>query len=148
DINAGGKDTPLLVLDGHPNIEVRLYNPFRNRSGIARLLEMLQRGFSLNHRMHNKAWIADGRVAIVGGRTVRLEYFSASESSTFHALALRLCGPEVAQASAVFDGFWNSDAVAPVSDLGQLGMADIRAVADRIGDEARTAAAQRYLQRV
>ncbi|MGY1459019.1 MULTISPECIES: phospholipase D family protein [unclassified Luteimonas] len=148
DINAGGKDTPLLVLDGHPNIQVRLYNPFRNRSGIARLLEMLQRGFSLNHRMHNKAWIADGRVAIVGGRNVGLEYFSASESSNFHDLDLLLFGPEVAQASAIFDAFWNSDAVVPLSDLGQLGMDDIRAVADTIGTEARTPAAQRYLQRV
>lgn len=148
DINAGGKDTPLLVLDGHPNIEVRLYNPFRNRSGIARLLEMLQRGFSLNHRMHNKAWIADGRVAIVGGRNVGLEYFSASEASNFHDLDLLLFGPEVAQASAIFDQFWNSEAVAPVASLGQLGMDDILRVADDLGTEARTAAAARYLQRV
>ncbi|GGK02924.1 phospholipase D family protein [Luteimonas terricola] len=148
DINSGGKDTALLVLDGHPNIEVRLYNPFRNRSGIARLLEMLQRGFSLNHRMHNKAWIADGRVAIVGGRNVGLEYFSASKSSNFHDLDLLLFGPEVAQASAIFDAFWNSEAVVPLSDLGGLGMDDIRAVLEAIGDEARTPAAQRYLQRV
>ncbi|WP_133000962.1 phospholipase D family protein [Luteimonas arsenica] len=148
DINAGGKDTPLLVLDGHPNIEVRLYNPFRNRSGIARLLEMLQRGFSLNHRMHNKAWIADGRVAIVGGRNVGLEYFSASEESNFHDLDLLLFGPEVAQASRIFDQFWNSEAVAPLSDLGELSLADIRAIVEDIGDDARTAAAQRYLERV
>src|SRR5690554_1874404 len=148
DINAGGKDTPLLVLDGHPNIEVRLYNPFRNRSGIARLLEMLQRGFSLNHRMHNKAWIADGRVAIVGGRNVGLEYFGASETSNFHDLDLLLFGPEVARASAIFDDFWNSEAVVPLSDLGDLGLPDILAVFETVGGEARTPAAQRYLERV
>jgi len=148
DINAGGKDTPLLVLDGHPNIEVRLYNPFRNRSGIARLLEMLQRGFSLNHRMHNKAWIADGRVAIVGGRNVGLEYFGASEGSNFHDLDLLLFGPEVAQASAIFDGFWNSEAVVPLSDLGRLGLDDIRAIVERVGGDAGSAAARRYLERV
>ncbi|MGY0651361.1 phospholipase D family protein [Luteimonas sp. A537] len=148
DINAGGKDTPLLVLDGHPNIEVRLYNPFRNRDGIARLLELLQRGFSLNHRMHNKAWIADGRVAIVGGRNIGLEYFSASAASNFHDLDLLLFGPEVAQASRIFDGFWNSEAVVPLSDLGRLGMQDIRDMLGLIGTEARTAEAQRYLQRV
>lgn len=148
DINAGGKDRPLLVLDGHPNIEVRLYNPFRNREGIARLLEMLQRGFSLNHRMHNKAWIADGRVAIVGGRNVGLEYFSASESSNFHDLDLLLFGPEVAEAGAIFDAFWNSGAVVPLSDLRRLGMDDIRAIVGRIGDEAGSADARRYLERV
>ncbi|HEY4530454.1 MAG TPA: phospholipase D family protein [Luteimonas sp.] len=148
DINSGGKDTPLLVLDGHPNIEVRLYNPFRNRGGIARLLEMLQRGFSLNHRMHNKAWIADGRVAIVGGRNIGLEYFSASEASNFHDLDLLLFGPEVEQASRIFDAFWNSEAVVPLSDLGKLGMDDIRATVDTIGGEARSDAARRYMERV
>lgn len=148
DINAGGKDTALLVLDGHRNIEVRLYNPFRNRSGIARLLEMLQRGFSLNHRMHNKAWIADGRVAIVGGRNVGLEYFGASAASNFHDLDLLLFGPEVAQASAIFDAFWNSAAVVPLSDLGTLDMAGIRAMVEGIDREAEGAAARRYLERV
>ena len=148
DINAGGKDAPLLVLDGHPNIEVRLYNPFRNRGGIARLLEMLQRGFSLNHRMHNKAWIADGRVAIVGGRNIGLEYFSASEASNFHDLDLLLFGPEVEQASRIFDAFWNSEAVVPLSDLGKLGLDDIRATVDDIAGEARSVAARRYMERV
>ena len=148
DINAGGKDTPLLVLDGHPNIEVRLYNPFRNRSGIARLLEMLQRGFSLNHRMHNKAWIADGRVAIVGGRNIGLEYFDAAEGANFHDLDLLLFGPEVAQASAIFDAFWNSGAVVPVGDLGHLGMDDIHRIVARIGEEARSGPARRYMERV
>ncbi|NLA68342.1 MAG: phospholipase D family protein [Gammaproteobacteria bacterium] len=148
DINAGGKDTPLLVLDGHPNIEVRLYNPFRNRSGVARLLEMLQRGFSLNHRMHNKAWVADGRVAIVGGRNIGLEYFSASQDANFHDLDLLLFGPEVAEASAIFDAFWNSEAVVPLSHLGKLGMDDIHAVFARTGDEAGGEAARRYLERV
>ena len=148
DINAGGKDTPLLVLDGHPGIEVRLYNPFRNRDGIARLLEMLQRGFSLNHRMHNKAWIADGRVAIVGGRNVGLEYFSASDASNFHDLDLLLFGPEVERASEIFDAFWNSEAVVPLSDLGTLGLDDIRATVEAIGGEARSAEARRYMERV
>lgn len=148
DISAGGKDRPLLVLDGHPNIEVRLYNPFRNREGIARLLEMLQRAFSLNHRMHNKAWIADGRVAIVGGRNIGLEYFGASQDSNFHDLDLLMFGPEVAQASAIFDDFWNSGAAVPLSDLGRLRMDDIRAIVERVGDEAGTAAARRYLERV
>ncbi|MGP1665628.1 MAG: hypothetical protein ACTS5I_06910, partial [Rhodanobacter sp.] len=38
DINTKGLDPALLALDAHANIEVRLYNPFRNRSGVWRLL--------------------------------------------------------------------------------------------------------------
>lgn len=77
DLNAEGIDPQLMALDAHPNIELRLYNPFRNRQGLARLFEMVHRVFSLNYRMHNKAWIADGRVAVVGGRNIGEAYFSA-----------------------------------------------------------------------
>ncbi|MGO1893526.1 MAG: phospholipase D-like domain-containing protein, partial [Luteimonas sp.] len=73
DINTSGKDGALLAMGEHPNVEVRVYNPFRNRDGIRRLMEMVQRVWSINHRMHNKAWIADGRVAVVGGRNIGVE---------------------------------------------------------------------------
>jgi len=86
DMNAEGLDSKLLLLDTHPNIEIRLYNPFRNRTGVWRVLELVQRIFSVNHRMHNKAWIADGRVAVVGGRNIGAEYFSAGEQVNFRDL--------------------------------------------------------------
>ena len=73
DMNAEGMDSKLLLLDSHPNIELRLYNPFRNRTGPARIIELVQRIFSVNHRMHTKAGIADGRVAVVGGRNIGVE---------------------------------------------------------------------------
>ena len=74
-MNTQGLTPALMALDTHPNIELRLYNPFRNRDGLWRMLEMVQRIFSVNHRMHNKSSIADGRVAIVGGRNIGEEYF-------------------------------------------------------------------------
>lgn len=148
DINALGKDTALLALDAHPNIEVRAYNPFRNRGGLGRLYEMGQRLFSLNHRMHNKAWIADNRVAVVGGRNIGVEYFAASHESNFHDLDLVLFGPAVAQASAVFDTFWNSDAVVPLASLNRAGADERAAVAAAIRAEAQGPEARRYLDRV
>ncbi|MBJ7573805.1 phospholipase D family protein [Luteimonas sp. MC1828] len=148
DISAGGKDGQLMLLDSHAGIEVRVYNPFRNRDGISRLLEMLQRVFSLNHRMHNKAWIADGRVAVVGGRNIGLEYFSASDDANFHDLDLLLFGPAVADADAIFDAFWNSDAAVPLAGLNKRRDFDAPAILAAIGGEAETAAARRYLERV
>src|SRR5690349_11039847 len=47
DINAEGLDAQMLALDAHPNIELRLFNAFRNRAGPARLLETLQRAESI-----------------------------------------------------------------------------------------------------
>lgn len=153
DINAAGKDLALLALDAHPRIEVRLYNPLRNRNGIARAMEMLQRFFRLNHRMHNKAWIADGRMAVLGGRNIGIEYFSASDESNFHDLDLVLFGPAVQQASDIFDRYWNSDAAVPVASLGDGPVgpeqdASTRELIVRAQAEAESPAARAYLQRV
>jgi len=65
--------------------------------------------------MHNKAWIADNRVAIVGGRNIGDEYFGASEHSNFSDLDLLLAGPIVADVSASFDEYWNSPNAVPVA---------------------------------
>src|SRR5690606_37301870 len=117
DINTSGKDASLLALDAHPNIEIRGYNPFRNRDGIGRLVEMVQRMCSITYRMHNKAWIADNRVAIVGGRNIGTEYFDAHGETNFRDLDVLLFGPAVDQASATFDPFWHSDAVVPIDRM-------------------------------
>ncbi|BCH22452.1 phospholipase D family protein [Mesorhizobium sp. L-8-3] len=120
DINSRGSDTAYLSLDSHPNIAVRLFNPSRATSGtLRRGLEMTLRAFSATRRMHNKAWIADGTVAIVGGRNIGDEYFDAAETN-FQDLDLALLGPAVQETEAVFDAFWNSDAAIPIRALARL----------------------------
>lgn len=117
DMNAAGKDPALLLLNAHPGIEVRLFNPARNRdAGLRRALEMGLRFVGFNRRMHNKAWIADNRLAIVGGRNVGDEYFGAADTN-FRDTDLLLLGPAVEQASEIFDSFWNSAAVLPLRQL-------------------------------
>lgn len=148
DMNAQGLDPQLMALDAHPNIEIRLYNPFRRREGIRRVVETVQRAFSVTHRMHNKAWIADGRVAIVGGRNIGDEYFAAARDVNFHDLDLVLFGPAVADASRIFDAFWNSSAVVPVSKLNEKGSAALRELMREADDRAATTDAAPFLARV
>jgi putative cardiolipin synthase len=108
DIDARSKHELFVVADLHPNLEVRVFNPFYSRSGVlGKITEAVLRGSRLNHRMHNKAWIADNRVAIVGGRNIGDEYFGASRHSNFSDLDLLLAGPIVTQVSASFDDYWN-----------------------------------------
>lgn len=145
DIGIGDMDATLLAMDSHENIELRVYNPFRNRTGVMRLLEMVQRAWGVNHRMHNKAWIADGRVAVVGGRNIGVEYFSAAEEFNFHDLDMVLFGPAVADASAIFDDFWNSEAAIPIEALNRKPPSTIRAVLAQIQEESKTEEARRFL---
>lgn len=148
DMNAKGMDSKLLLLDGHPNIEIRLYNPFRNRDGIGRVLELVQRGFSLNHRMHNKAWIADNRVAVVGGRNIGVEYFEAGKDVNFRDLDMLMFGPAVQQASTAFDAYWNSSAAVPLSTLADGRSADFGKLMRTIDAEAGGPAAEAYITRL
>lgn len=118
DMTAHGKDSELAALDRHRNVEVRLFNPSRSRDGtVGRALEMVLRPVSMNRRMHNKAWIVDGRVAVVGGRNIGDEYFDASAATNFMDLDAVLLGPAVQQTEAIFDAFWNSAAVIPLEAL-------------------------------
>ena len=111
-------DAQLMALDAHPNLELRVYNPYRTRSSrIGNVLEFVFTGFRPNHRMHNKAWIADGQVAIVGGRNIGDEYFGLHEGFNFRDLGVLMTGAVVAEAEADFDRYWNSPMVLPLAAL-------------------------------
>lgn len=110
----------LDALDAHTNIEVRLFNPFGSRDPgvLSTLGQMLLEFRRLNRRMHNKSFIVDNRVAIIGGRNIGDEYFDASGESNFRDLDLLAIGPVVRDASRAFDDYWNDEAAVPASAYG------------------------------
>ena len=105
-------------MDAHPNQEVRLFNPWKERALGGRLGESLSELERVNQRMHNKAMIVDNQAAILGGRNIGDEYMGLHPELNFHDLDVIGIGPVARQASAVFDLYWNSDWVVPVSALG------------------------------
>jgi cardiolipin synthase C len=107
DINLSGQDAPIAALDAHPNIEIRIFNPFANRG--ARLFDSVIDLDRVNHRMHNKILVADNAVAIVGGRNIGNHYFEVATDANFRDLDIAAAGPVVRDISGVFDYFWNSD---------------------------------------
>ncbi len=116
DMDARAKNAGFAGLDAHENIEVRIFNPFASRSGKASHIGELVTSFRrLNHRMHNKSWIADNRVAVVGGRNLGDEYFNASAGSNFVDLDLAMVGPIVRQVSDGFDRYWNAHSNYPIA---------------------------------
>jgi len=108
DINPRTSDAAYLALNAHPNIELKLFNPSGMRNGsLLRAVELVFRLFAMTRRMHNKAWIADDTIAIVGGRNVGDAYFDAAETN-FRDLDLLLVGAAVQQTSRIFESFWGS----------------------------------------
>ncbi|WP_153067415.1 phospholipase D-like domain-containing protein [Steroidobacter cummioxidans] len=118
DVDARRNNDAIAALSAHPNIEIRTFNPFASRRGTLSLVAEGLRSFSrVNRRMHNKSWIADNRIAIVGGRNVGDEYFSASEEVNFLDLDFAMVGPVVREASKSFDEYWNSASAYPMETL-------------------------------
>ena len=103
------RDALMARIDRHPNIHIRVFNPWNDRSLIGRGLDMLSDFPRLNRRMHNKQMVVDNRVAIIGGRNLAQEYFGLSPEFNFHDLDVIGVGPVARQASQVFDRYWNSD---------------------------------------
>ena len=119
DHHTGGRDFEMATFDAHPNIEVRLFNPYMGRHVVmvSRPVDFMVHPSRLNRRMHNKVFAVDNAAAIVGGRNIGDEYFEASEGMEFHDLDLLAFGPVVKQVSTCFDDYWNSEWAVPIGAL-------------------------------
>jgi putative cardiolipin synthase len=106
----------ILPLAAHPNIEVRIFNPFLLRQDLSFLrgLEYVLEAGRVNYRMHNKLFIADNAIAVTGGRNVGDEYFQASNERDFGDFDLVAAGPIVRKLSRSFDKYWNDRLAVPV----------------------------------
>jgi putative cardiolipin synthase len=119
DLYTAKSQQPLLALAQVPNVEVRLFNPFCcGRDGfISRFVASPQEIGRLNHRMHNKLFIADGVMAVVGGRNIADEYFVLSQAQNFIDMDAVVVGKVVPRLEAIFDSYWNSQEVWPIDDI-------------------------------
>ncbi len=110
DINTAGYDMGMAALDSHPNFEIRVFNPFVNRT--FRELDALGSFSRINRRMHNKSFTVDNQITIFGGRNIGDEYFGAGEGATFFDLDVAAIGPIVKDVSSMFDLYWNHERAA------------------------------------
>ena len=120
DQNGTQLDARLKALSQHPNFEIKLFNPYKYRQ--FRLMDYLFRFSAINHRMHNKLLIADGSIAITGGRNISREYFDASEHFQFTDMDILFAGTAVNAANQSFIDFWNHQLSYAIPQL--LGTAD------------------------
>ncbi|MFM0396338.1 phospholipase D family protein [Paraburkholderia phytofirmans] len=119
DLNFKDIDQVMAGLNSHDNIEIRVFNPFGSaQEGVfERTTNVFTQLGHFTRRMHNKAMIADNQIAIVGGRNLGDEYFSASETLQFRDLDVLAAGPITADVSASFDDYWNSSIAYPLRVL-------------------------------
>lgn len=115
DQNGTKLDTQLKALATHPNIQIKLYNPYKFRN--IRVIDYIFRTAKINRRMHNKLIVADGIIAVTGGRNISSEYFDASYSFQFTDLDVLFFGTAVKKANTVMNQFWNNQLSYPVEQF-------------------------------
>ena len=136
DLYTSGMDPLLLGLDAHPNVEVRLFNPFPagRKNFLTRFTVNAHEFDRVHRRMHNKLFIADGVMAVAGGRNIADEYFMASAGANFVDLDTFIIGAILPRLGELFDLYWNSDRVLPIRAIlkPEASDAELRAEFDRL----------------
>lgn len=118
DLILHGHDQLIANLQAEPNIEFRMFNPWKERGSMAgRAGEMIAEMERLNTRMHDKLMIVDGRAAVIGGRNIGDHYFGLNHVYNFHDTDLLGVGHIASQANRTFDKFWNSEWVVSADNL-------------------------------
>ncbi|WP_204117339.1 phospholipase D family protein [Paraburkholderia sp. C35] len=119
DLNFKDIDRVMAALNSHDNIEIRVFNPFgsADTSFYQRSENFFTKVGAFTRRMHNKAMISDNQLAIVGGRNLGDEYFSASPTLQFRDIDVLAAGPIASDISASFDSYWNDSNAYPLRAL-------------------------------
>ena len=118
DMFTGGYDAGMVGLDSHPNIEIRVFNPFARRS--SRIMDGVTSFSRINRRMHNKSFTVDNQITLIGGRNIADEYFGAREDAKFGDLDVLAIGPIVRDISNMFDSYWAHERAAPTGAFADI----------------------------
>ena len=115
DIFTTAKDRGLLLINQHPNIEVRLFNPVSRRG--FHTLNFVGDFRQANRRMHNKSFTVDNQISVVGGRNIADEYFQLKTDSVFVDFEVLAMGPIATEISESFDIYWNHSRAVPMHQI-------------------------------
>lgn len=145
DTTSDDLEQTIATLTMHPHIQIRVFNPLHlGRSTV--VTRTMGRLFNLSQqhrRMHNKLWLVDNCVAIVGGRNLGDEYFDAEPNRNFTDIDMLSVGPVAAQLEYSFDEYWNNVLSKPIEQFisfkpSSKDLKDLRTRLDASLEETRT----------
>jgi cardiolipin synthase C len=122
DLYTGGADTLWQAFAAHPGVQVRLFNPFtraRSSGPVGRFAAAPFDWGRINHRMHNKLFVADGAWAIFGGRNIADIYYLKLQADNFIDIDVLAAGALLPAMQAEFDRYWNAPTAYPLASIVQ-----------------------------
>lgn len=115
DNNSASLQSVYRTMATHPNVEVRLFNPYRFRK--LRALDILLNFNRITRRMHNKTFTIDQRISLIGGRNMSNQYYNIGDNSQFSDMDVMLVGQAVHDIQNSFDEYWTHPYAYPVQQL-------------------------------
>ena len=115
DYGTNSDSVDVVLLNQHPNIEVKVFNTVSNRTRLLYYPQFLMDFNRLNSRMHNKLFIVDNVAYITGGRNVGSNYFYPETASNFSDTDVLFLGDMTKYATASFNEYWNHHLSIPAS---------------------------------
>ncbi|MDR2299554.1 MAG: phospholipase D family protein [Comamonas sp.] len=119
DFHSTGPDAQVMRLAFVPNVEMRMFNPLAGSraSTLGRAWTILTDFQRAQQRMHNKLFVADNAMGVIGGRNLGDAYFDAANDGNFVDVDVLAAGPVVKDLSRSFDSYWNNVRAYPVQSL-------------------------------
>lgn len=136
DFHSTGANAQVMRLAFVPGIEMRMFNPLAGArsSALGRAYTLLTDFQRAQQRMHNKLFIADNAMGVIGGRNLGDAYFDADSASNFVDLDVLAAGPVVGDLSRSFDSYWNNQRAYPVQSL--ISLKELKQLRERFaGDD-------------
>lgn len=131
DLKLRNRTRSVAALCRHPNLKIRVFNPWRHRSSrVGQAFELIRRFQVLDRRMHNKLLVEDDRRAIFGGRNIAAEHFGLGKTFNLVDHDLLLNGAEATELTRVFETYWES-AVSPTEAAFDVSVSDADLAATR-----------------
>ena len=120
DLYTGGADPLWRAFAAHAGVQVRLFNPFTSARGsgpVGRFAAAPWDWGRINHRMHNKLFVADGAWALFGGRNIADIYYLKLEANNFIDIDVLTAGALLPALQAQFDRYWNAPTAYPLAAI-------------------------------
>ena len=138
DFHGTGRNALVMRMAFVPNVQMRMFNPLPGdrESSIGRMWHAVSDFQRAQQRMHNKLFLADNVMGVMGGRNLGDSYFGNAQSNFIDADVL-IAGPLVQELSRSFDEYWNNERAYPVQSLIDK---------EKLDDMRRTFAAQQDAQ--
>ncbi len=146
DLYTGGANALWRGVAAHDGVQVRLFNPFtaaRGSGPVGRFAAAPWDWGRVNHRMHNKLFIADGAWALFGGRNIADIYYLKLDADNFIDIDVLAAGALLPAMQADFDRYWNALTAYPLAAIVKAspdesgGAAALRAAFDGLTEPSR-----------